>query len=88
MFLCGFRSRGLCLGHGVKMASGRQLLSDSQRDDLASLEVKKANSPKLMTAPEKTRLKAYYRIIAYLSSVNTNVSIKAYRRFKTVSYGV
>ena len=70
------------------MASGREFLSDSQRDRLATLEVMKANTPRLMTGKEKTELKAFYRVMAYLSVVNTNVSIKAYRKFKKASCGV
>lgn len=87
-FFRGFGSPRLCLGHGLKMAAGRQFLSDSQRDALATLEVKKANTPKLMTKQDKVQLEAFYRMIAYHASVNCNVSIKAYKRLKTASYGV
>lgn len=69
------------------MASGRQFLSASQRDELVTLEVKKANTPKLMTAQDKKRLEGYYKVIAYLVSVNGS-QIKAYRKQKSASCGV
>lgn len=70
------------------MAASRQFLSDSQRDLLATLELKNSNTPKLMTKQEKVQLQAFYRMISYHAAVNTNVTIKAYRKLKKVSCGV